>query len=314
MFFTDAPTPPSTSDPTNFNARADAFLAWMATFPDEAEAYGAFLAAANLFGIVIPYIFSTTTTDSDPGAGVLRLNNATQNAATVIRADLVDSQGGAAAALLDMLDDSTSTQKGVVRLMKAGDSRVWIYAYVTAVATPSGYRNVTISQIDASSANPFANGDAVILAFVPKGDKGDPSSWQNDGSLVTISTTPTTITLGAIPSGFSNLKVDARFSPASSAGLQVALSTDGASFGSPIVVSTSATSFWGALVIRDYRSDMPLLRCDSSVPAPSAGAAGGPSSTLEYLVNLAGGIAALRLSLTGGVAFSNGGTIQRRVS
>lgn len=172
-FFTAAPTPPSTSDPNNFNARADAFLAWMATFGTQAEAYGAFLAAANMFGVVIPYTFSTTTTDSDPGAGVLRLGSATQNASTVIRADNLDSLGLDAAALINFMSAGTSTIKGVIRLMKAGDSRVWIYASVSAVAAPTGYKNITISVISSSSTNPFADGDAVILAFVPKGDKGD---------------------------------------------------------------------------------------------------------------------------------------------
>lgn len=32
---TAAPTPPSTSDPSNFNSRADAFVAWLDTFADE---------------------------------------------------------------------------------------------------------------------------------------------------------------------------------------------------------------------------------------------------------------------------------------
>lgn len=172
-FFTPAPTPPSTSDPTNFNARADAFLSWMSTFATQSEGYGDFLAAANMFGVVIPYTFSTTTTDSAPGAGGLRLGSATQNASPVIRADNLDSLGLDAAALINFMSAGTSTIKGVIRLMKAGDSRAWIYASVSAVAAPTGYKNITISVISSSSTNPFAEGDAVILAFVPKGDKGD---------------------------------------------------------------------------------------------------------------------------------------------
>lgn len=35
---TSAPTPPSTSDPSNFNSRADAFVAWLDTFADEINA------------------------------------------------------------------------------------------------------------------------------------------------------------------------------------------------------------------------------------------------------------------------------------
>ena len=55
-------------------------------------------------GITIQYTFSTTTTDADPGNGNLRLSNATQNAATTIRTDLLDSGGMDWTSVLDTLD------------------------------------------------------------------------------------------------------------------------------------------------------------------------------------------------------------------
>jgi hypothetical protein len=50
---TPPPTPPSSSDKTNFIARADDFVAWMTTFYDElvGGVYAAYMAAAALLGV-----------------------------------------------------------------------------------------------------------------------------------------------------------------------------------------------------------------------------------------------------------------------
>ena len=79
-------------------------------------------AAASANGVLaITYTFDTTTTDADPAAGKLRLGNATQNAATVIRTDLLDSLGVDWTAVLDTFDASTNAVKGQVRLSKVAN-------------------------------------------------------------------------------------------------------------------------------------------------------------------------------------------------
>lgn len=120
----------------------------------------------------IDYVFSTTTTDSDPGAGLLRLSNATQNASTVMRVDLIDSNGVDVTAMLDVLDDSTSAIKGHVAISKVDDPTKWLVASLSAMASPSGYRNLTITVVAASTTNPFSNGDALLFDFTRTGDKG----------------------------------------------------------------------------------------------------------------------------------------------
>lgn len=125
--------------------------------------------------IAIDYLFSTTTTNSDPGNGNLRLDNATQTAATTVRADLLDVDSIDWSAVLDTFDDSTSTVKGFLRLVKTDDPTKWILFTVSAVAAPSGYRNISVTEVAASSASPvFANGDPVTLTFERTGDAGAP--------------------------------------------------------------------------------------------------------------------------------------------
>lgn len=123
--------------------------------------------------ISIPYTFSTTTTDADPGNGLLRLGSATQNTATVIRADLLNSDGATVTAILDTFTTPTSTVKGFIRLVHRYDPTKWIDWSISAVASPTGYRNITVSVLASSAASPFANADPVLLAYDRTGDKGD---------------------------------------------------------------------------------------------------------------------------------------------
>ncbi len=135
--------------------------------------------------ITIAYTFSTTTTDSDPGNGTLRLNQATQNTSTVIRADLLDSGSTDWTTVLDTFDDSTSVVKGQLRLFKASDTTKWLEFNVSSIASPSGYKNITVVLTGSSAASPFANADAIILTFTRTGDAGSTGATgpKPDGSI-----------------------------------------------------------------------------------------------------------------------------------
>lgn len=153
--------------------------------------------------IAIPYTFSTTTTDSDPGSGNLRLSNATQASAVTIRADLLDALGTDWTAVLDTLADASNTVKGHIRLYKTADPTKWLVYTVSAVATPSGYRNITVANVASSGVNPLTNGDAITLAFSRSGDQG---STVGSGTLTTIeevdgSPTDSAVTKLVVPNG-----------------------------------------------------------------------------------------------------------------
>ena len=167
MPITPLPTPPVRGSAT-FSASMNAYMTAFPTLTNEINAQVALLnAGVGMGAYAIAYTFSTTTTDADPGNGVLRLSNATQNLATVIRADLLDSAGATQTPVLDTFDDTSGTIKGYIRLVKASDSTKWLFFSVSAVATPSGYRNITVANIGSSAASPFANSDAIVLSFTP---------------------------------------------------------------------------------------------------------------------------------------------------
>lgn len=122
--------------------------------------------------VAIFYTFSTTTTDSDPGAGTLRLNDATQNIATEAYVDILDSLGEDWTAAIDDMDASTNPNRGYLRLVHATDLTKWLLFRLTGVTTATGYRKLSLDIVDSSDASPFANSDPIVLHFTPAGDAG----------------------------------------------------------------------------------------------------------------------------------------------
>jgi hypothetical protein len=129
------------------------------------------------------YTFSTTTTDSDPGNGFMRFDQATQSTTTVVRADLLDSFSTDRTDAIDALDASTNAVRGLMQIVHRDDASKWILFGVTSVASPSGYRNISVSYIDSSAASPFANNDPVVLHFSRAGDGA------SSGSLTVVQAT-----------------------------------------------------------------------------------------------------------------------------
>jgi hypothetical protein len=155
----------------------DAMAYVMQNFPKWGGEVNATLAAISTLAAggvyAIPFKFSTATADGDPSPGFLRVDNATQNAATTIRLDLVGMDTVDYTGLIDTFDASTSSIKGQIRIAKMADPSKFIDFNVTARAAPAGYRNISVTVLVASSANPFANNDPVMLFFQRTGDKGD---------------------------------------------------------------------------------------------------------------------------------------------
>ena len=114
--------------------------------------------------------YSTTTTDSDPGAGFIRLNNASLNSATIMYVD--DSDGTTdISAWVQSWDDATSgSTKGYITI--AGNpnpaSPMVIFKVTGAVTDASGYTKVPVSYVAGSTS--MSNNAEISIAFSPSGD------------------------------------------------------------------------------------------------------------------------------------------------
>lgn len=199
---TPLPTPPSTSDPANFNTRADAFLGALPAFVTEANAYAVWLAAAAQPAAAYIAALWVSGTSGDPGAGGVGGNNATQNASTNLRIDDLDALGVSVSAITDSFDDSTNpTTKGFLRVQTVGDPSKWLLFRVNGpVVNSTGYRTVPVEILAGTASSPFTAGDAVVVSFTAAGDRGDV------GPALDVGADFVATEVGSFPSAASRIK------------------------------------------------------------------------------------------------------------
>jgi len=126
--------------------------------------------------------YSTTTTDSDPGAGVIRFDNSTLSSASNAYIDDVDTAGATISTLVQTWDDSTTTAlRGTMTMSKRDDPAVWATWNVTGAATnASGYTKQALTYVAGTGS--FSDTDPVVLGFVRTGNIGATGSTGSTGS------------------------------------------------------------------------------------------------------------------------------------
>jgi hypothetical protein len=133
----------------------------------------------------LPYTFSTTTTDSDPGAGQIRLNNGTLGSVSQIFIDDSTAASGNpdVSAFILTWDDSTQTSdRGQVTITKkSAQENFATYKISGASVDASGYVKLNCTHVVSSGS--FSNSDAVLVSFVRTGNAGsldDPMTTRGD--------------------------------------------------------------------------------------------------------------------------------------
>lgn len=118
------------------------------------------------------YKFLTATTNSDPGAGNLKLNDASADTATFVRLSETDQDGNSLANWLDTWSGSTSEVKGVIVIRSVAHPKRFIVKNVTAFADPGAYRNITVKAGGDAVGEALENEELVTVNFYRTGDKG----------------------------------------------------------------------------------------------------------------------------------------------
>jgi len=154
--------------------------------------YNQHLSSTDLLGVPFGWKFHTTTSESDPGSGYLRLNNATAASATELYVSDIDANDNDVGAWLGTLLSSQFTIRSAQR-----PNQIAVYS-VTAVSDQSGWHKLTISAIDgdpsllldeevifnAGLAGPRGNAAGIKLAFSDTTSKADPGAgiWRADNA------------------------------------------------------------------------------------------------------------------------------------
>ena len=148
---------------------------------NSATAAAASATAAATVVAGLPYVFSTTTADADPGNGIFRLNNATIASATGAYVDNQDSDAVSQTGMLDTFDDSTNTIHGTLTIRsKTTAATKYVFSVTGSVVDGTGYRKLTLAFV--SGAGTIANAEACWLIFTRAGDKGTDGLGSGDFS------------------------------------------------------------------------------------------------------------------------------------
>lgn len=129
------------------------------------------LAAANTIGF--KYTFSSTTTMSDPGTGLIRFNNATVASVTSIAIAATTAATGNPdiSDFIVLWDDPTSTRSAMLTLRTSGEpGSLAIFAVTGAVTDNTTWLEVAVTHI--ASAGSIDNTDTLYVGASLSGDDG----------------------------------------------------------------------------------------------------------------------------------------------
>lgn len=114
----------------------------------------------------LAYYFSTSTTNADPTDGRIRLNQATQNTATVIRVSENNARLQTVQPWLDVMSGGPTTPLGTVTLVDAIDPSRFLRFDLNTMTDQGAYWDLGVTLIEASHDDPFVDGEAVTLGFI----------------------------------------------------------------------------------------------------------------------------------------------------
>lgn len=118
-------------------------------------------------GNPLGFYFSTETGAADPTSGRVRLNNATQDTATIIRVSESNGRLSNVAPWLDVMAGGATTPLGVVTLTDAINPTRFIRFDLSSMTDQGTYWDLTVVPIESSHDNPFVDGGAVVVSFIP---------------------------------------------------------------------------------------------------------------------------------------------------
>jgi len=130
------------------------------------------------------YVFSNSTSSTDPGTGNMRFNNADVTLASQIFISENIPAGTNISNVFGLLNVPTSAVKGRIQITKKDDANDFAVFDCTLLAAGSPtWFIITSTYVAASATAPFANGDRLIFSFNLTGDKGDAGT---DASVVLV--------------------------------------------------------------------------------------------------------------------------------
>ena len=116
--------------------------------------------------------FNNSTSDADPGAGKLALNNGTLASVTEMYFDDADDNSADISGFVQSFDDaSNATARGLIHIEKEGTASTFaLYKVTGSVTDASGYTKVPVSHLVSNGT--FSNSDGIRVDFSYSGNDG----------------------------------------------------------------------------------------------------------------------------------------------
>lgn len=118
-------------------------------------------------GNPLAFYFSDETGAADPTAGRIRLDAATQNTATTMRVSQENGRLVDVAPWLDVMAGGATSPLGTITLFDAINPGRFIRWDLDTMTDQGAYWDLGITVIESSHANPFVDGEGVVISFIP---------------------------------------------------------------------------------------------------------------------------------------------------
>lgn len=114
----------------------------------------------------LAYYFSTSVAASDPTDGRIKLNQATQDTATIIRVSENNARLQSVLPWLDVMSGGATTPLGTVTLIDSVNPGRFLRFDLNTMTDQGAYWDLGVTFIEGSHDNPFVEDEAVVLAFI----------------------------------------------------------------------------------------------------------------------------------------------------
>ena len=114
----------------------------------------------------LAYYFATATAAADPTVGRMRLNQAVQNTATIVRVSQSNGRQQDVTPWLDVMSGGPTTPLGVLTMVDAINPSRFLRFDLNTMTDQGAYWDLGVTIVESSDANPFVDDEPVVIGFI----------------------------------------------------------------------------------------------------------------------------------------------------
>lgn len=114
----------------------------------------------------LAYYFAVATANADPTTGRMRLNQAVQNTATVVRVSQTNGRLQDVTPWLDVMSGGPTAPLGVLTMVDAINPSRFLRFDLNTMTDQGAYWDLGVTIVESSDASPFVEGEPVVVGFI----------------------------------------------------------------------------------------------------------------------------------------------------